>query len=136
MGTQGGFGLKVKITVSTVLTAIAHITDAEFPEFEKILKEVTGHDATGGYAEFIATGKRKVNSFPVTLAWDSSASTHAAILAAFDSNDAVAMSIEDPAGDEVISFNAHIQKVGRISDQEDGYKCKVTIQPTGQPTIT
>jgi hypothetical protein len=77
-----------------------------------------------------------MNEFKVTLGWDSDDSTHAAILAAFDSNNSVNMSVTSVGTDEVIAFAAHVTKVGRISPQEDGYKCDVTIQPTGAPTIT
>jgi hypothetical protein len=132
----GGFGLIVKISISSTLTAIAELIDGEIPEFEKFIAEMTPHSATGGYATHVATGKRKLNEFKITLGWDSDDVTHAAILAAFDSNDAVNMSIMAPAADETIAFAAHVTKVGRITAQEDGYKCDVTIQPTGAPTIT
>jgi hypothetical protein len=133
---QGGYGLIVKINVSASLTAISQLLDGEIPEFEKFIAEMTSHSATGGYAVYVATGKRKMNEFKVTLGWDSDDSTHAAILAAFDSNASVDMSVTSVGSDEVIAFAAHITKVGRISPQEDGYKCDVTIQPTGAPTIT
>lgn len=132
---QGGFGAVLKITVTAVLTAIVHVVDMEFPEFEKILAEITAHDSPGGYAEWISTRKRKMNSFTVKITWDITEVTHAAVVAAFDSDDAVSMSVEDPNGDEVIVFDAQIQKLGRISEQEDGYSCNVTIQPTGLPVI-
>ena len=132
----GGFGLIVKITITATLTAIAELIDGEIPEFEKVLAEMTPHSATNGYATHVATGKRKMGEFKVTLGWDSDDSTHAAILAAFDSNDPVVMSVVTPGADETIQFSAHISKVGRIAAQEDGYKCDVTIQPTGAPTIT
>jgi predicted secreted protein len=136
MATQGGFGLKIKITVASTLTAIAKITEGEIPEFERMVAEVTAHDSPNGWAEFISTGKRKMNEFKFTLLWDSTLSTHAAITAAFDSEAAVNMSVEDPDGVEVIAFAAFITKMGRISEQEEGYTCEVAVQPTGQPTIT
>ncbi len=136
MTSQGGFGLIVKITVSAALTAIADLLDGEIPEFEKFLAEMTPHSATGGYAVQVATGKRKMNEFKVTLGWDSDEATHAAIIASFDSNDPVVMQVITPGTDETIQFSAHISKIGRLSPQEDGYKCDVTIQPTGSPTIT
>ncbi len=136
MTTQGGYGLKCKITVGTVLTSIAHILDCEFPKFVKVVKEFTGHDADTGYAEWISTGKRKLESFKMTLGWDSADATHAAIVAAFGADTSVNMSIEDPDGVEVIAFAAHVTTLERISEQEDGYKCEVEVQPTGKPTIT
>lgn len=134
-GRQGGFGTVIKITVTSSLTAIVYAQDIEFPEFEKILADITGHDAPGGYEEIIATGKRKMNEFVVKLTWDIAQITHAAVKAAFDSDDVVRMSVEDPDGDEVIEFDAHIAKLGRIAEQEEGYVCEVSIKPTGIPVI-
>lgn len=135
MTVQGGFGAVLKITVASSLTAVARVRDFEFPEFEKILADVTTHDSPGGYAEHIATGKRQLNEFTCTLVWDREEATHDAIVAAFDSDDAVEMSTEDPDGSEVIVFDAHISKLGRIAEQEEGFTCEVSIQPTGIPTI-
>jgi predicted secreted protein len=132
----GGFGLQVQISISSTLTTIVELIDGEIPEFEKFIAEMTGHNATGGYATFVATGKRKLNEFKITLGWDSDDSTHAAVLAAFDSDSPVNMKVISPGADESIAFAAHITKMGRVSAQEDGYKCDVTIQPTGAPTIT
>lgn len=134
---EGGFGLQVKITVGTSLTAIAYMVEGEIPEFERFVAEATPHSATGGWAKFVSTGKRKLNEFKVTLAWDSDDTTHAAIRTAFDSESSVAMSVVSPDGsDETISFSAYITKIGLIAEQEDYYKAEVTIQPTGKPTIT
>ena len=71
MAGQGGFGVVLKIMVGTVLTAVAAVMDVDFPEFEKILSESTGHDSTDGYKEWIASGKRALNEFTCTLTWDS-----------------------------------------------------------------
>lgn len=134
---EGGFGLSVKIKITSTMTAIAELLEGEIPEFEKFVAEMTPHSATGGYATYVATGKRKLNEFKITLGWDSDDSTHAAIIAAFDSDSPVDMSVVSPDGtDETIAFSAHITKIGRIAEQEDGYKADVTIQPTGAPTIT
>jgi hypothetical protein len=132
---MGGFGLEVKIDVSATMTAIAQLMDGELPEFEKFIAESTAHNAAGGYATYVATGKRKLNEFKMTLGWDSDDETHAAILTAFASNSPIVLTIYAPDGsDEVISFNAHVNKIGRITAQEDGYKCDVTVQPTAAPT--
>ena len=136
MAEQGGFGVIVKIDVSATLTAVAGLLDVDFPEFEKYVADMTDHSAPGGYTEYISTGVREVKEFSMTLAWDSSSATHTAIIAAFDSDSTVNMSIEDPAGSEVIAFAAHIRKLGRIAKQRDGYKCTVTVQPSGVPSIT
>ncbi len=134
--TIGGFGLKVKIKISSTMTIIASLLDGEIPEFEKILAEMTSHQSTSGYAVYVASGKRKMNEFKCTLGWDSDEATHAAILTVFDSNSPVDMCVVSPDGtDEVISFSAHISKIGRVSQQEDGYKAEVSVQPTASPTL-
>ena len=136
MGTEGGFGVEVQINVGSTLTAIAHVMEIAYPEFEKILYERTAHDSPEGYTEYGDSGKRKVNSFVAKLEWDAEEATHAAILAAFDATDPVQMLIKDPDGSETITGYAHIQKVGREAKQDSGYYCSVTIQPTGKWSIS
>lgn len=136
IGEQGGFGVQLKIKVNSVLTALVHLEEVDWPELEKTLAELKCHDDAGGYPTQLDTGRRKVNSFKATLVWDRTEPTHDAIQAAFDSTVPVDMSIQDPMGVETIEFEAHIAKMGRTSDQEDAFKCEVEIQPTGAPVIT
>ena len=136
-GTVGGFGLQVKITVGTSLTAIAHLLEgSELPKMKKFLAEATSHSATGGWATKVATGKRSLESFKVVLGWDSDDTTHAAIQTAFDSNSPVNMSVISPDSDETIAFSAHIEEIARLTGQEDAYTAEVMISPTGKPTIS
>ena len=135
--TIGGFGLQVKITVATNLTAIVNVLEgSELPKFKKFIAEATPHSSTGGWAVRIATGKRSAESFKVVLGWDSDEATHAAVLTAFDSDSPVNMAVVSPGADETISFAAHIEEIGRISPQEDAYTAEVMVTPTGKPTIT
>lgn len=135
--TQGGFGAVLKIADNSgTLIAVTKVIDFEFPEFEKILADVTSHDSPSGYAEHIATGKRMLNEFTVTLLWDRDQDTHHKMVAAFDSDLPVNMSTEDPDGVEVIAFSAHVRTISRIAEQEEGYRAEVGIQPTGIPSIT
>lgn len=136
MAAQGGYGVKLKIMVSTTLTVVANLIDVDFPKFVKFIAESTGHDATSGYYTSVATGKRKVEAFTATLAWDHADSTHAAIVTAFAADAAVSMSIEDPDSGEVIAFSAHVETIGRISKQEETYQAEVMFHPTGPATIT
>jgi hypothetical protein len=139
MTMQGSTGVRLKITISSTLTAIVNLLDApNFPEQVKFLADMTPHPTTGTttYTKMVDSGMRQLTSFTVTLGWDASDSTHAAVMAAFDGTDPVGMSIEDPAGGEVIGFDAFIEKVGRVSALKDGYKASVMITPTGSPTIT
>lgn len=137
-GTEGGFGLQVKITVGTSLTALTYLLEgSELPKFKKFIADVTPHSATGGWAKKIATGKREAESFKVVLGWDSDEATHAAVQTAFDSDLPVNMSVVSPDGsDETISFSAHIEEIARLTGQEDAYTAEVMITPTGKPTIS
>lgn len=135
MAKSGGYGVTVKIEISSVLTAIADVADVEFPEFEKYLADSTSHGSTGGYVEYISSGVRECKEFKMTLTWDKTANTHAALVTGFNSDSTVNMSIMDPKGQETISFAAHIRKLGRVAKIKAKYECTVTIQPSGQPTI-
>lgn len=130
---QGGFGIAVKIGGA----AIAKVLDAEFPAQTKKLVEALAHDSSTGYMEYVDSGVRELESFEIDLVWDSDEATHASIVTAFNGTATTAMSIEDPSGsDEVISFSAHIEQIGRIAEIDGLYHCKVKIQPSGAPTIT
>lgn len=128
--TQGGYGATLRLGEDLV----AKIQDYEFPEFEKLVADVTTHDSPDGYAEYIATGKRQLNEFTVTLLWD--AAIHEDIQAAFDSDEAVNFIASDPDGNEAISFSGHVTKIGRVAEQDDGLKAEITIQPSGPPTFS
>src|SRR3972149_546438 len=107
MTVQGAFGVKLKITIGTVLTAITNLLSVpNFPEQRKMLADMTAHPTSGstGYMTKIDTGVRELTPFEVTLGWDDVEATHAAILTAFAATAAVNMSIEDPGGAEVIAF--------------------------------
>lgn len=135
MATQGGFGVKLKIDVSG-LTTTANLLDTDFPEQSKSLEEVTPHSSTGGYAQYVASGKRELGEFTATVLWDKADSTHAKVLTVLGANATVNMSIEDPAGAEVIAFAAHVKSVKRISKQDEAFKAEIVFQPSGNPTIT
>lgn len=135
MAAQGGYGVVLKINTGS-LTAVTGVTDVDIPEFMNYIAESTGHDSSGGYYQAVATGKKRVQPFPATLNWDTAEATHAAIVTAFDAGTPLGMSIEDPDGDEVIAFSAIVEKIGRVSRQEDRYYAVVTFHVTGAPTIT
>lgn len=136
--TSGGFGLQIKIDISSTLTAIVSVQEgSELPKFKKFLADATPHSAPNGWAQKIATGKRELQSFKMVLGWDPDEATHAAVQAAFDSDDPVGMSVISPdGGSETIGFDAHIEEIGRTTGQEDKYVAEVMVTPTGAPTIS
>jgi hypothetical protein len=136
MADQGGFGAKLKITITATLTLVVGLRDVKFPEQIKELAEATSHDSTGGYRRFIDTGLRELGEFSATLRWDKLLPTHAAVLTAFNGTAAVNMSIEDPLGQEIIAFAAFVSKIARMSPMDDVYEAEVEFRPSGPPTIT
>jgi hypothetical protein len=136
MAKQGGFGLEVKIDVSGSQTAIVYMVDGDMPVQMKELVDVLSHDSASGYREFLDTGVRELGEFPITVLWDDTQTTHAAVLTAFGSTSAVSMSVLDPAGQETIAFSAFVRQISRVAKIPDAYKATITIRPTGAPTIT
>jgi hypothetical protein len=127
-----------KVMITTTLTAVANLLDIDFPEQTKELADNTPHPSNGvtGYRSWIDSGVRSLSEFTAVLGWDDASATHAALVTAFDATTALSMSIEDPAGNEVIAFSGFVRSIGRVAKIGDGYKCNVVIQPTGAPTIT
>jgi hypothetical protein len=82
MTTIGGFGLEITIGGDTIVDLI----EGEIPKLKKFLAEATPQDATDGYTERVATGKRSLESFKVTLGWDADDTTHDAIMNAFNAD--------------------------------------------------
>lgn len=138
MAEQGGFGVVLKVMISTTLTAVTNLLDIDFPAQEKELADMTAHPAAAstGYRTYIDSGVRSLSEFTAVLGWDDVEVTHAALLTAFDATTALSMSIEDPGGSEIIAFSGFIRSIGRVAKTGDGYKANVVIQPTGAPTIT
>lgn len=132
MAAQGGYGL----TMTLDAAAVVGIREADFPAIMKYIAESTAHDSSQGYYEATATGKRRVEPFQMTLIWDNSEASHAAVVTALGADSANAIVMGDPDGDESIAFSAHIERIGRQSRQEETYIATVDVHPTGPATIT
>ncbi len=132
MAGQGGFGLSLMLSG----TAIVGVENVDEVNFSKFIDEATAHDSPGGYYEAVATGKRRIDPFDAALIWDQSEAMHAAIITAFDDDEPQLFDFADPDGDENLQFMAHVERIGRISQQESTYRANITIHPTGTATIT
>ena len=49
MAKHPGYGVIVKISVSSTLTAIAQVKDFKYPDMKKKLADVTTHDSSDGW---------------------------------------------------------------------------------------
>lgn len=135
MAQQGGFGVLLKINTGS-LTSIVGVVETEFPEQEKLVDEIWTHDGTSGYPVRIASGARNLHPFTATVLWDDLAATNAALLTNLNADTPVGCSIQDPDGQEIIAFSAHVSKIKRIAKTDEAYKAEIEISPTGAPTIT
>lgn len=133
MATQGGYGLTMQIGATPA--TLVNVEDVDELQFTKFIDESTGHDSTAGWYESEATGKRRFQPFNLTLIWDSAAASHTAVITAFNSDAVENFTFADPAGQETITFTAHVEMIGRLSQQESTYRATVTLHPSGQPTI-
>ena len=136
MTIQGAFGTEVKIDISTTLTVIAKVEAAAWPNQTAMIAEVTTHDSAQGYYEAIATGKKRLEGFTLGLIFDAAEATHAEILLALGDGEKKPFEVSDPQAQETILFDAFIESVERVSDQDQALKANVTIHPSGAPTIS
>ncbi len=136
MAKTSGYGAIFKVTISSVLTAIANVKEIGFPDQMAETADVTTHDSASGYAEWIKTGLLRLGAFDLTLVWDPAAVTHIALLAALASTTPLVMTLTPRSLGEVISFSGFITKVARTSSTTGAYEAVVSVQPTGIPTIT
>lgn len=136
MADQGGFGLDFQITVTATLTSVTNVVDVKFPAPENVLAEKTAHDSAGGFQEFIASGKKTVSEIELELIWDVAEATHSELVTLEASGAENAMTIADPGAAETLAFNGIVKQIERMGEQEEAYKAKVVIQPTGQITIS
>jgi hypothetical protein len=134
MAGKGAMGCKIYMTMDGNQTAIVHAEKISFPELEKILSKCTAHDSPEGFDEYADSGNRKLGAITLALRWDIGEPTHAFLLAAVTSPDDVVFKAEDPDGEDSITFNGQVQKIGRVTEQEKHLQANITIQPTGAPS--
>lgn len=135
MAQTGGFGCVCRIMVNGNLTAIADVVDIQFPKQDRTLADVTAHDSPNGYAEYLPSGARQLGEMTLTLVWDDTQTTHAALISAFNSANPVTMDVRDPASNELITFSAFVKSIERKGEKDKAFTADVVIQPTGAPTI-
>lgn len=135
MAIQGGMGVALKINTGS-LTTIANMEDVDDWVFDRILAEVSAHDSSGGWAEFVPSGKRMMPAFSCTLTFDDADATHAALVTNWAAETTVGFSINDPDGTETITFSGYVKTMARSSKQDGAYRVKATIQPTGAVTLS
>ena len=136
MAISGGLGAVWKITVSAALTTVANVEDISFPTTENELDEVTAHDSTDGFEEFVATGIVRSGEFQATLTWDVAEATHAELVTLAGSGAANAMTLATPGTAESLAFSGIVRNIERQSPIDGALRAVVTVKVTGAITIT
>lgn len=131
MSVEGGFGAKLKITVSAVLTVVANMEDVEFPTVEQVMTEITAHDSADGYQEFIPSGLVNTGEITGTITYDTANATHEALVALSTNKTVNAMQIESPTGSETVAFNGYVSAFNRLSPKDGAFRAQIKIRPTG-----
>ena len=132
MARKGGWGGALTYNSQS----ITKITEVEYPEVEKTLAETTAHDSTGGWPEFLASGRFSAGEFACDLVWDKALTGHAALLTAYNAGTAATFSLVSPGSGVTYGGSARVKNIDEMAAQDGAYAAKVTFEPTGAITIT
>lgn len=142
MGATGGFGVTFGIG-STVLsgtptyTTIAQVRSWNGLELEAVMAEWTHTGSSGGWQQFVPSGKKNSAELELGLAWDKTQATQinssGGLLHAFVNGTPLAYKITLPDGANWV-FDAYVSKFKHDSQQDSHIEAIVTLRPTGAPT--
>jgi predicted secreted protein len=119
-------------------TAIAQVRSIKPPMVENDEIEVTTHDSTGGYREFIAAPLKDGGEVEIELVWDPDAATHDAttgLLSGAVSADIATFRLTFPDG-TIWYFPGFVKtfEPGAL-DTDNEMTATVTIRVSGAPTL-
>jgi hypothetical protein len=145
MSYEGGFGVTFNIgddvfSGTPNYTAIAQVEEWNEMSIEAVMAEVTNHASTGGYEEHIPSGLFRTGEIELGLVFDITGGTHAnasgGVTHALLNKTKLAYQVVLPdSGSTTFSFDAYVSKIAWQSPKEEKIMAKVTLRPTGQPTI-
>lgn len=134
MSGKFAFGTVFSVTVATVLTPIAKLTSITGVEVTADEIDVTAHDSSNGYREYVQ-GLRDSGSVSIEGLFTSDAS-QIALKTLFDSGDSVAMKIDFPASAGEWSFNGFVTGLSTDAPMDGAITFSATIKVTGKPTLS
>lgn len=133
MSAINAHGTVLNVTVSSVLTPIANLTNIGGVDISADDIDATSHDSDG-YREFVQ-GLKDAGEVSVEGNFDGSASQEA-LATLLDSGDTVAMTIVFPESVATWSFNGYVKQLGTEAPFDDKIGFSATIKVTGKPTLT
>lgn len=144
MAFQPGYGTVLKIgdgsnPATAVFTTIAQVTKIGNLVLESMFSEFVQHGGTG-FEESIPT-IQKIGDIDLELGLDSSVATHTeaagGLIDAWENKTKLAYQLVLSDGGALdVKFVAHVAKVDINPDPEKHVLGKVTLKPTGAPTIS
>ncbi|MEU6944296.1 phage tail tube protein [Streptomyces sp. NPDC046316] len=140
MAGRDAFGTQFKrdSTGSGSFVTIASVTDIAGPSRSREAIEVTAHDSPDKYREFIK-GLKDGGEVEITINYDPSAASHAALDADFEEDDlrdyqvVILPGLDD---EHTWEFSGLITDMGDEYPTEDKMERSVTFKISGKPTLT
>lgn len=134
MAKNAGLGGVFQVTISSVLTTIAQVTDIQGPELEADTYDVTSHDSTSGWEEHVP-GVKRTGSVTLDFVFDPAGTTHKWLHNNIGA-DASAMKITWPDSAPTSWTFSGIVTGFRLGDPHDGALTgSATVKLTGVPTL-
>ena len=138
----GGFGVTFQIGDGDLASTPSYSTIGQVKtwngvEIEALLSDITNHGSTGGYQEFVPSGRKNVSPVELGIAYSKSDTSHTdssgGLFYSLDNKTKLAYKIT-LADSTYWEFDAYVNKVKQMSDQEEHIDLTVTLQPTGSVT--
>lgn len=121
------------VTIATVLTPIAELTSITGLEVTADEIDVTSHDSTGGFREYVG-GLRDAGSVSLEGNFIGDASQEA-LLTLLKSGEVAAMTIVFPDSAGTWTFEGFVTAFSTDAPMEDKVSFSATIKVTGVPTL-
>lgn len=138
MAGLDGFGAVLSrsdMASSATYTAIANVTSINGPGISRNVYDVTAHDSTDSYMEFIG-GLKDGGEISFDLNWDPTESTNADLFSDLDDTVPRDYRLELPGDIAEFDFAAILTSFEPSLPVDDKITASVTYKITGKPTLT
>ncbi|MGL4463007.1 MAG: phage tail tube protein [Planctomycetia bacterium] len=132
MAAKFGFGSKFQISVASVYTTIAHVTNIAGPGITRETFDASDMESPEGWREHGA-GLKDVGDVTIDLNYDPAASTHRALYALLDTAEPNDVRVVFPSG-STLPFKAILTGLNPTTPMADKLTKSVTFKGTGKPT--
>ncbi len=138
MAGLDGFGasfLASDMASSPTFAEIANVTSISGPSITRNTYDVTAHDSTGEYMEFIG-GLKDGGEVTFDLNFDPDEATHQTLIGYLDDTVARDYQVTLPDDAATFDFSAFMTSFGLELPTDDKITASVTFKITGKPSLT